>query len=342
MSQNPAPPALSARVFAAELWHRLLKRKYGGMIASRQSVSTAEALETLRVVHSVLSDAPDAGLQLEHVHDIASTIDLMGQNLADDVSSLVECAPFYLSFMPLTTGNAYCTQETDLGRSLDMPLIVLHHGLLYASLRLSDCIVIENLTDDLQDYKKDASHCFLQAARSYRRRAISGLLRDSVSNDPAIDTAIAARGGAIASRLLMFIAWHELGHIKNGDLIRVTLTDDETSAHAREQRSREREQRADAFAMQALLSSSSSLAHAWRNAAPVYLFFRWLQAICEVDASVHDPSHPDPGSRADALRTFLDEHALAGEPEHFDWIDSRIPHWSQKLPATLSEEGRHA
>lgn len=323
--------AISAETYAAGLWRRLLKRKHGGMVVGPDEPDLDRVAEQLRIVQETLAGAPDAGIDPARAHDIPAMVELMARNLADDVRGHARSGPFVLSFMPTATGHAYCTLQDELGRALDRPLIVLHQGLLYASLRLADCIVLENLQGELERYRRDGAEAFCQAARSFRARNLEGMLREAVAGDRNSDVQVAALGGAVGARLLMFIAWHELGHVERGDLVEVALAPGERSATAREARSREAERLADEFAAGALLASSSSPAFAWSNAAPVYLFFRWLEAMERVDPGLREGSHPPPGERAEALRAFLLEHAGDGVPEHFEWIDSRIPHWSRGL-----------
>ena len=327
MSSRTDAPVSTLR-YCERLWQRVLKREHGGQIVAAPAATLESAATTLGVLARMFGEERAAELSPEQALDLPALIDHMATQLAEDVAPYVGGQPFVLRFLPTAEGNAHCTQQTEFGQPLDRPLVVLHQGLLFASLRLSDCIVLENLEGELAHLQRDARTSFQQAAQAYRARDMQGLLRVAVSDDPRAEAELAGYGGAIAARLWMFIAWHELGHVRNGDLQRLAVEAGTVADAERGARSREQERLADAFATRALLRSSSSPGAAWRNAAPVYLFFRWLQVLYDSEPALEDETHPAPAERAALLREQLLAGAPDGEPEHFDWIDARLPHWS--------------
>ncbi len=310
-----------------------------------------DAVQNLSEFSDVVNEIPGGGLNRHaslkhHEHTLYDDAQrLLGSHYPDIMENLA------VGFLPTGIVNGCVFRDDGRGNFLDKYLVVINHGLFFATSRLCDALTGEILQGDLAQYASCGARAFEDAVKRYltpTREVIEQTHFDWNLPDEVYGE-FRVRSGALHAIMLQFITLHEIAHIVRGDveskngIKRFSVVCDTTASQNSEvveyrrdiDQAKENwscEFNADEFAIRWLCDWKSGRQSCWANVAQVYLMFGWLAIIEEIRGRPICPYHPPAIERQSAIRTKANALATSGSQEdYFGFIDSKIRYWTSKV-----------
>ncbi len=272
------------------------------------------------------------------------TLEVFSDSLKDDLNVYTSdkyasiVSKLGLSVIECGRVHAGCRSVDDFHDPLDGHAVQIGIGTYFATQLLAKNIIVENFTNDFEQYKTSTDQFLDQVADIYinqDREATKGIKFDEYPID--VEAEASAAQSAVSVKLMQFIALHELAHIVNDDrdimsFNHVELDENNPTNTDSTPDKHEKEFRADMFALSYLIEDLEDL-NRWSTFYPIYYYLVWTNAVekkFNVNVSF---THPDSLVRANRLRERVSE--LTGEDDfgYNDYLDTcltRFDTWMNK------------
>jgi len=250
-----------------------------------------------------------------------------------------------LGILPFGETSAYCSRVTKDYENLDGHIIIISEGLYIGLQLLSKAIVIENLINDLEEYKQSGAEAFEDAIRFYKKPNPEMSSKSEFQNMPAdINGEVSAFQSSVAMMIMKFTVLHEFAHAVHGDcdvmnLHQRFMLSKRDSLDLNIKQHHDAEYSADLFALEKINLYTKTDLSAWDNFKTIYLFFHWIHYFEQYTKQFESASHPPPLQRAEKLYNYmlknykLDDNAEIG----LKWIRNKTEEWYQTKFGEINE-----
>jgi hypothetical protein len=342
---------ISAKNLLNQLKREAIDKKYSWHLSSFP-LST-QAKKALNKTQSMISDDESFKNLNEKIKNVPDSekmkvaLEELSQRLMTDIKSIThekynsKLAQIELGFIPTGVFDAFCINQEATKLPIDGFVIAISQGLFFSLQILVKSMILENLNDELIQYKtsgeKDYNHAielFLQPETLNRKELFFNGLPEDIQGE------LAFHQNSISTMILKFVALHEVAHIVNNDFEILGLETTQfydVIEHSNDSidfsHFWDAEFKADEFALNSLCAHISDPTGIWANFSVIYFFFYFLSDIEKIKNKQFSLSHPSAKDRAETLLQYMIKKFGKSDDamQNVTWVQEATKEWYSKI-----------